>query len=175
MNSIAILLFIIVLAVSLPYFLKLNRKNIVVPFSEGFGNYSLEEIQRPFNNTSMTPPLINSFPQTVNDVLVQGEFPITHTNGITNNGADKIWQNFPTFKLGSYTQITNNFKYQNNPDEGTCMPASMCGTLYKNKQHPTNEISTLPPVNPNCGTRIGYFSTGVNLLPFRTNVSNILY
>ena len=39
----------------------------------------------------------------------------------------------------------------------------------------TNYIEQLPPVNPTSGTRIGYFTTDDNLLPFRTDTPNILY
>jgi hypothetical protein len=55
------------------------------------------------------------------------------------------------------------------------MPASMCGALYKEKQLKSNYIKPLPPIDPNCGTRVGYFTTDVNLLPFRTDTPNILY
>ena len=37
----------------------------------------------------------------------------------------------------------------------------------------SNIVSPLPPVDPNSGTRVGYFATSENLLPFRTNVPNI--
>jgi hypothetical protein len=77
--------------------------------------------------------------------------------------------------LGSYAQITNNLKYSDNPDIGNCMPASMCGSLYKEKHLKGNYIHPLPPVNNNCGTRIGYFSTSANLLPIKDDVTNVLY
>ena len=114
-------------------------------------------------------------PSSQTNVLVQDTYPITGRNGISDNGAANIWWHYPIFKVGSYAQITNNMRYPNNPDEGTCMPASMCGALYKEIHLNTNYISQLPPVNPDCGTRVGYFATTTNLLPFRTNVPNILY
>jgi hypothetical protein len=164
---------ILLIAIILPYFL-LSKQNQVVPFSEGFEGYTLEEIQSNFNAPSNNLlPDINS--EQGNDILLQGDYPRTNRNGISNNGADKIWWHYPIFKVGSYAQITNNIRYPNNPDEGTCMPASMCGALYKDKKHKTNTVKPLPPLNPDCGTRIGYFNSDVNLLPFRTDVPNILY
>ena len=142
---------------------------------EGFDNYTLEETENNFVSPSKTLPLINSFPLDENDPLVEGEFPLTGRKGISNLGADKIWWHYPIFELGSYEQITNNIRYPNNPDEGTCMPASMCGALYKEKHNLSNVVVPLPPVNPDCGTRVGYFTTDVNLLPFRTDVTNVLY
>jgi len=114
-----------------------------------------------------------SFPET--DVLLQDSYPLTGRKGISNNGAANIWWHYPIFELGSYDQITNNIRYSNTPDEGTCMPASMCGALYKEKQLKTNYVKPLPPINPECGTRVGYFDTNVNLLPFRSDMQNILY
>jgi hypothetical protein len=55
------------------------------------------------------------------------------------------------------------------------MPDSMCGALYHERQLKSNYIKPLPPLNPNCGTRVGYFDTYINLLPFRTDTQNILY
>ena len=113
------------------------------------------------------------FPET--DVLVEDMYPVTGRKGISNNGAANIWWHYPIFELGSYDQITNNIRYSNNPDEGTCMPASMCGALYKEKQVKSNYVYPLPPLKPDCGTRVGYFDTNINLLPFRTDMQNILY
>jgi hypothetical protein len=109
------------------------------------------------------------------DILLEDSYPLTGRKGISNNNAYNIWWHYPVFKVGSYAQITNNIKYPNNPDEGTCMPASMCGALYKEKQLKSNYVKPLPPVNPDCGTRVGYFATDINLLPYRNDMQNILY
>lgn len=129
---------------------------------EGYSNNTLEDS-------------MGDYPGASTNALVQDIYPITGRNGITNNQASDIWWHYPTFKLGSYAQITNNLKYSDNPDIGNCMPASMCGSLYKEKHLRGNYIHPLPPVNNNCGTRIGYFSTSENLLPIKDEVTNILY
>jgi hypothetical protein len=51
----------------------------------------------------------------------------------------------------------------------------VCFALYKDKKIGSNVVTPLPPVDPNSGTRVGYFATDENLLPFRTNVPNVLY
>jgi hypothetical protein len=129
---------------------------------EGYSNNTLEDS-------------MGDYPGATTNALVQDIYPITGRNGITNNQASDIWWHYPTFKLGSYAQITNNLKYSDNPDIGNCMPASMCGSLYKEKHLKGNYIHPLPPVNNNCGTRIGYFSTSANLLPIKNDVTNVLY
>jgi hypothetical protein len=108
-------------------------------------------------------------------VLVQDTYPITGKNGVSNDGSNEIWWHYPIFEVGSYDQITNNIRYSNNPDTGKCMPANFCGALYKEKQLKSNYIKPLLPIDPTSGTRIGYFTTDINMLPFRTDVPNILY
>ena len=130
--------------------------------NEGFTNFTLGGA-------------MSDIPRSQTDVLVQDTYPITGINGVSNNNSDDIWWHYPTFTLGSYAQITNNIQYPNNPDEGTCMPASMCGALYKEKHIKTNYVTPLPAINPNSGTRVGYYTTDINLLPFRTDIPNILY
>lgn len=112
-------------------------------------------------------------------LLVQDTYPPIGKNKLSNDTSAKMWWHYPTFSLGSYEQITNNIRYPHNPDDGRCMPGSMCGALYHdNKNLGDNDVYPLPPVNPDCGTRIGYFTTDkqlVDSLPFRTNLQNILY
>jgi hypothetical protein len=87
-----------------------------------------------------------------------------------------MWWHYPVFKVGSYEQITNNLKYPNNPDVGQCMPADFCGTLYKEFQPKLNEAEILPPVPLSCnGTRVNYYNTAPNMLPYKNDTTNILY
>lgn len=162
---IVLIVIIFVLLLGLPLFYNMFKS---IKMIEKYQNYDT------YKNTTLGGDK-NKYPFPQSDLLVEDSYPPTGRNGISNNGANNIWWHYPIFKLGSYDQITNNIRYSNNPDEGTCMPASMCGALYKEKQLKTNYIKPLPPINPDCGTRIGYFDTNINLLPFRTNMANILY
>lgn len=159
MNNLIFLFIIIILAIGIPFLF--NFSNIL----EGYSNYQLNQS-------------IGIVPNSQTEVLVQDTYPPIEKNELSNNTSDDIWWHYPVFKLGSYKQITNNIKYPNNPDEGTCMPASMCGALYKDKHIGTNTFKPLPPVNPECGKRVGYFNTNtqlINSLPYRTDMANILY
>ena len=121
---------------------------------------------------------MGDFPNSQTQVLVQDTYPPIGGNQISNDTSNDIWWHYPIFKLGSYAQITNNIRYPDNPDVGRCTPASMCGALYHQKHLGSNYIKPLPPVDPNSGTRVGYFDTNVQLvdsLPYRTNMQNILY
>jgi hypothetical protein len=159
MNKMVFLLLLIILGLSLP--LIFNFSNIL----EGYSNYSLDQSA-------------GKFPTAQTTVLVQDTYPPIGKNQISNDSASDIWQYYPVFQLGSYDQITNNIRYPDNPDEGTCMPASMCGALYHDKKTGDNYVKPLPPVNPDCGTRVGYFTTDeqvITSLPYRTDMQNILY
>jgi len=160
MNQIVFLFLIIILAIGLPLCLKLSNS---FKLFETFSNYTLDNA-------------IGNFPEAQTKVLVQDTYPAIGKNKLSDNDASDIWFHYPVFEVGSYSQITNNIRFPDNPDEGTCMPASMCGALYKDKIIGNNYIEILPPLNPTCpGTRVGYFDTGINLLPFRNDMSNILY
>ena len=155
-NKILLAFFILLLVVASSFFYKPKF------LEEGFSNYYLGSTN-------------GVYPSSETDVLVQNTYPITGINGVSNDGSDKIWWHYPIFEVGSYDQITNNIRYPNNPDTGRCMPANFCGALYKDKKIKSNYVEPLPPVDPNAGTRVGYFTTDVNMLPFRTNMANILY
>lgn len=144
MNKILLLSLILVLAVGLPFVFKVyeTMQNI----KEGYSNYALESEMGdyPFAQTS---------------VLVQDSYPAKGLNKISNEESKDMWWHSPVFNVGSFKQITNNIKYPNNPDNGTCTPTSFCGALYHEKQTKSNYIEQMPPVEPNDGIRVGYFST----------------
>ena len=132
---------------------------------EGFSNYKLDLANGPY-------------PKAQTEVLVQDTYPAIGKNQISNNTSADIWQEYPVFQLGSYEQKTNNIRYPDSPDEGTCMPASMCGALYKDKKIGNNDVPILQPICPDAGTRVGYFTTVdpiITSLPYKTDLANILY
>ena len=119
---------------------------------------------------------INGVPQQETSVLVGDVYPPIGKNRISNDTSSKIWWHYPIFTLGSYAQVTNNIRYPNNPDEGTCMPASMCGAVYHDKNVGSNRTKQLPPVSTKCNeARVNYYLTQPNMMPFRTSYANILY
>ena len=145
MNKILFLFTILILAVGLP--LLFNATTFV---KENFSNYTLDGAS-------------GHYPSSENNGLLQDIYPMIKRKGVSNDSASKIWWHYPIFEVGSYDQITNNIRYPNNPDEGTCMPANLCGTFYKEKQLKSNYVHTLPPVDENGNTRVGYYTTDVNL------------
>jgi hypothetical protein len=148
-NKVAALTSIIVIVLALPiitkYFTTRRRR-------ETFKNYDISKI-------SDLGSQAGNYPSADTNVLVQDTFPITGIYGVSDDTASKIWWHYPIFEVGSYEQITNNIRYPKNPDNGTCTATDMCGALYKDRKTPSNYVKPLPPVNPNSGTRVGYFGT----------------
>ena len=132
-------------------------------------------LTEPFTNYSLGTTY-GDYPTSEMDVLVQDSYPITGINGVSQESAYDMWWRYPIFEVGSFKQITNNLKYPNNPDTGNCMPANMCGALYKNRKNKSNVASVLAPVEPDAaGARVNYYRSKEDLLTFRTNEANILY
>lgn len=111
------------------------------------------------------------------DILLSCSYPTTGRNTVSNENASDMWWHYPIFEVGSYDQITNNLKYQNNPDVGRCTPANFCGALYKEAQTQSNYTYPLPPVGNkpiDNSTRVNYYYAEQNRMPFE-NTGNILY
>ena len=79
------------------------------------------------------------------------------------NTYSDIWWNAPLLKGNSYKQITNNLKYQRNPDNGTCIDPTFCNVLYKKLNHTDNLIKILKPapIPTQDEKRVNYFTTHV--------------
>ena len=115
------------------------------------------------------------FPKSVDQAILD-DYPKIGKNETSNKNYSDIWWKYPTFTMGSYKQITNNLRYHENPDEGTCVRADFCGALYNNKRVPSNVVNPLPPAEEGAGARVGYFRRDPNELYFSIPTNeNILY
>ena len=116
---------------------------------EKYSNYTLEEA--------------GIYPVSEDKPILYKEYPYTGHKTVSDNTASDVWWHYPIFTEGSYAQITNNLKYQRNPDNGTCVDSEFCGVLYKDNQQASNITVPLPPVADGEGIRVGYFRTPQNL------------
>jgi hypothetical protein len=148
-----------------------------------FLSQALPAFQTRWNSALITENYTNlgtggQYPSSQTDVLLQDSYPITGRNGVSNDQGSKIWWHYPIFEVGSFDQITNNLKFSNNPDTGRCMPADVCGALYKEYQTQSNYVFPQPPVTPESGTRVNYYYSPEQSfvsLPYRADTANILY
>ena len=168
MNKIALilLLFVILIIITLiPLYFSNNKTNLINSINKNNTN----GIKENYTNLG-----VGNFPSSENDVLLEDSFPITGKNGVSTHSSSNSWWYYPILPMTSYKQITNNLKYHNNPDNGSCTPSEFCGTLYKDYQIKKNTNEPLPPVEQTCGSRVNYYNSPVNLLTYR-NITNILY
>lgn len=158
MNQIIYLFLILILAIGFPLFFNLSKS---LKMMENFSNLGMAQ---------------GAYPSSLTDVLVQDTYPITGINSVSDRSGSNMWKKYPIFEVGSYDQITNNLRYNENPDIGTCTAADFCFALYDDKYLGSNYVTPLPPVEiMEQGSRVNYFNTDKNLLPFRTDTANILY
>ena len=104
------------------------------------------------------------YPKADDVPLLTDSYQYTGRKKVSNNNYNDIWWHYPIFREGSYEQITNNLRYYNNPDEGTCIGAEFCGALYKEKKNKSNLIYPLPPVANGEGARVNYYRSDPNIL-----------
>jgi hypothetical protein len=163
----SIIFLIGILAVGLflaPFIKSIEAK---LPFVEGFsGLYDL------------TTP--GTFPKSVDQAILD-DYPLIGKNETSNKNYSDIWWEYPIFGVGSFKQVTNNLRYHDNPDQGTCIRADFCNALYYNKKDynsvkKSNITTPLPPAEEGPGARVGYFRTEPNELYYSIPTNeNILY
>lgn len=117
-----------------------------------------------------------TFPRSVDQAILD-DYPLIGKNETSDKNYSDIWWEYPIFGVGSFKQITNNLRYHDNPDEGTCIRADFCNAVYYNKRDKkSNIITPLPPAEEGAGARVGYFRTEPNELYFSIPTNeNILY
>ena len=181
------LFILLILAVSLPMLysnvlITTKRLESYTNLGESISDYNNSETNNQNNINGASNNIVHQshinghYPSTEDGGLITDSFPSTHNKNVSDYQEQMMWWHYPVFKVGSYEQITNNLRYPNNPDVGQCMPADFCGTLYKEFQPKLNEAEVLPTVPLSCnGTRVNYYNTAPNMLPYKNDTANILY
>jgi hypothetical protein len=111
------------------------------------------------------------------DEVILDDYSKIGKNETSNKNYKDIWWKYPVLPLSRYEQITNNIRYNKNPDNGTCIRADFCDALYYDKKDiKSNIIKQLPPAEEGSGSRVGYFRSDANKLYFSIPTNeNILY
>jgi hypothetical protein len=99
------------------------------------------------------------YPNSV-DKAILNDYPLIGKNKLSNDNSIDIWKYYPMYQVGSYSQQTNNLRYFDNPDIGTCTPTDFCGALYHDKKSKhSNIITPLPPVQQmDNAVRVNYYN-----------------
>ena len=101
---------------------------------------------------------------------IEGEYPsqpILHdvykvkpNPGYSDESYDTIWKDYPILSATSIT--TTNYRYWDQPDNGTCIPADMCNGLYE-KLPPSAMSPQSPLIAPSLNSderRINFYNVG---------------
>jgi hypothetical protein len=73
----------------------------------------------------------NLMPSNVNSpYALLDSYPVI---GKLNENTTNLWKKYPIYTLPTPNQTTNNIRYPNSPDDGTCYPLEFCGAFYGNK------------------------------------------
>ena len=158
-KSILLLSFILIFGLYLAPFIKPTLESF-----KGYKRYKSDELSVP-----------GEFPRSV-DKPILDDYPLINSNEVSTNNTSDIWKDYPVFGVGSFEQITNNIRFNRNPDDGMCSRAEFCGALYHDAKHPSNIVKPLPPAEEGAGARVGYYRSDPNSLYFSIPTNeNILY
>jgi hypothetical protein len=106
------------------------------------GSFFFTPVRENFVSHLLEPGV---FPVSVTKPLLQGDYPLQKAGaGLSDLDSRSMSEYYPVFP-NSYLQRTNNVRYWATPNNGTCSPANMCGTLYKDKKI---NIPEFPPIIP---------------------------
>jgi hypothetical protein len=102
------------------------------------------------------------YPREVDEPLLYPEYPkittgygvVIRENNSTNNS--KLYP--VAANLANYDQATNNVRDWVTPDNGSCMPAGMCGALYAPKT-PAEYVVPEPLPMDNPARRVGFYGS----------------
>lgn len=141
--NVFVILIILLVVIILYYSLKNTNSKL-----EQFYNYGIQNLQGKTKNPKTKYLLLpDSFPTTADP------------NKTTDNQYSNIWWRYPSLKVNSYKQITNNIRYSNNPDNGRIAPAEFAGAFYKDYQPRSNYSKLLPPAPLYNRKRVNYYLT----------------
>jgi hypothetical protein len=106
------------------------------------GSFFYTPVRENFISHLLQP---GTFPESVSKPILYGDYPLQKgALGLSDLNSRSLSAYYPVFP-NSYLQRTNNVRYWATPNDGTCSPANMCGTLYDNK---TLSIHKFPKMVP---------------------------
>jgi len=106
------------------------------------------------------------YPREVDEPLLYPEYPKKTTGyGVVlrENDSENNSKLYPVAaNLSNYDQATNNVRDWVTPDNGSCMPAGMCGALYAPKTPAEYNVPQPLPLN-HPERRVGFYAAGISL------------
>jgi len=93
------------------------------------------------------------YPKSVETPILQGDYNVQSSPGVSSLGVEDIYTNYPTFPINSCAN--NNVRYWRKPTNGLCSPPELCGGLYDD----TEQVIPPPAIPPtwDSGTRVNFY------------------
>jgi hypothetical protein len=121
---------------------------------EMFQTYSLQNVTESMVNGNRG----NGNGDEDNELLLADSFPVTSDpNKLTNNQFSNIWWQYPSLKLSTYNQITNNIRYNRIPENGYPQYADFSGAFYRPIHNKSNYVKVLPLAPLYNARRVNYY------------------
>ena len=138
-------------------------------------NYGVGDVgKRIFNDEDLYENFDNYNLDSIGSKIAKNQntiFPIKSKIELSTKDYKDDWFLFPHISKAdeggsSYDQITNNFKYQRNPDIGNTLPGELNSIFYQNNvNRKGNKVRFLDPVKDEPDkVRVGFFNTEVDVL-----------
>jgi hypothetical protein len=108
-----------------------------------------------------------SYPAAVTSPILYGSYPVsdTYPDPIQKQSMHDLSMYDPdlTAPMSSYEQVTNNYRYWSNPENGTAQDPALSGCSFYGEKTITPELSACSPGWSDDQVRINYYSTGSEL------------
>lgn len=114
---------------------------------------------------SMSLRSFSDYPSTIqqSQKKLLDSFERNETNELSNLTSQSLASYKPFTAMSSFTQITNNYKNWDSPNNGECNPTDLCGAIYENKNTNLNKSQNEINVNMNNYKNIDFSKKKVNL------------
>jgi hypothetical protein len=99
--------------------------------------------------------VMGDYPHVVDTNLLECSYPSLPNPSISTHMSADLSAIQPRTAMSSYEQVTNNKKYWNTPDNGSCTPTDFCGVLYGSR---TWAPSTFVAPVDTAGRRVNMFT-----------------
>lgn len=114
-----------------------------------------ENFEPNFSNINMKD-IEGEYPD---QLLLKDMYPVKPNPGYSNENYDTIWHDYPVLSATSIE--TTNYRYWDQPDNGTCVPADLCNGLYTKIKLPAKpEPIRAPNLNDDL-RRVNFYTTQV--------------
>ena len=108
-----------------------------------------------------------SYPAAVTAPILYGSYPVsdTYPNPLQKQSMHDLSMHDPdvTAPMSSYEQVTNNYRYWSNPENGSAQDPSLSGCSFYGEKMITPELPACSPGWSDDQVRINYYNAGSEL------------